>query len=608
MKIRVFHALFFTQLMVGPVELYAQSGVAWVQHAPTVHGSVEGGMQQMMGEPLMLGGGAWVSGDYFLPGSPIFKLNGSPTLGEVVAGEGGAGLTNYTVTLSGNAHVGRMITRTDPSSLPVVGLSGPPAGVRSVVLNKSTERAGDFSALLNLTLNGDLGQLAIPAGAYGDFAANGACGFTLGVAGAVQPAVYSFRRLSLTGQAQVRVAGPVIITLSDSLVLQNVMGSAAMPSWLTLMFSSGDLTLAGNAVLHGYVINPSGTVTLNGRSQLRGGLVADRLAIGGGARLSLIVPRMVPYFTGFEPSDGYSVGSLAGQAAWTASIGATITDTLSYRGAQSILLTPSTPPTEATQPFGAYVGQPVVFVDVFAKPVAGRDGGSSVFVQADVAQVALVRVESQGELHIRDGGGGWRSVGAKVSLAAEGQALDWLRVTIREDFSTKRWDLYVDGKLIAYDAEFTDGTKTIFTRITFLGSTTAASVFDDFYVGFENPLFADANNDGIDDAWETFYGLSLAANNRNRVLAGSTVSVIQAYLNGIDPRGSGAGEVKPDTDFNGLPDGWEIQYFGQIGVDPNADPNGNGLTNMQDYQLGLNPVKMPPPNAAALVHLRVFAP
>lgn len=564
-------------------------------------------MQQMTGEPLMLGGGAWVSGDYFLPGSPIFKLNGSPTLGEVVAGEGDAGPTHYTVTLSGSAHVGRMITRTDPSALPVVGLSGPPAGVRSVVLNnKSTERAGDFSTLLNLTLNGDLGQLAIPAGAYGDFAANGGCGFTLGVPGAVQPAVYSFRRLSLTGQAQVRVAGPVIITLSDSLVLQNVMGFAAMPSWLTLMFSAGDLTLAGNAVLHGYVINPSGTVTLNGRSQLRGGLVADRLAIGGGARLSLIVPRMVPYFTGFEPPDGYSVGSLAGQESWTASIGSTITDTLSYRGAQSILLTPSTPPTEATQPFGAYVGHPVVFVDVFAKPVAGGDGGSSVFVQADVAQVALVRVESQGELHILDGGGGWRSVGAKVSLAPEGQALDWLRVTIREDFSTKRWDLYVDGKLIAYDAGFTDDTKTIFTRITFLGSTTAASAFDDFYVGFENPLFADANNDGIDDAWEALYGLSLETNNRDRVLVGGTVPVIQAYLNGIDPRGSGGATA--DTDFNGLPDGWEMTYFGQVGADPNADPNGNGLTNIQDYRLGLNPVNQPHSNAAALVNLRVFTP
>jgi hypothetical protein len=39
-----------------------------------------------------------------------------------------------------------------------------------------------------------------------------------------------------------------------------------------------------------------------------------------------------------------------------------------------------------------------------------------------------------------------------------------------------------------------------------------------------------------------------------------------------------------DTDGNGLPDAWEMQYFGHLGVDPNADPDGDGLTNLQEYQ------------------------
>jgi alpha-tubulin suppressor-like RCC1 family protein len=44
-----------------------------------------------------------------------------------------------------------------------------------------------------------------------------------------------------------------------------------------------------------------------------------------------------------------------------------------------------------------------------------------------------------------------------------------------------------------------------------------------------------------------------------------------------------------DSDGNGLADDWEIQYFGNIGENPNADDDSDGLTNLQEYQLGTNP-------------------
>jgi hypothetical protein len=44
-----------------------------------------------------------------------------------------------------------------------------------------------------------------------------------------------------------------------------------------------------------------------------------------------------------------------------------------------------------------------------------------------------------------------------------------------------------------------------------------------------------------------------------------------------------------DRDGNGLPDSWEILYFGHTGNDPNADPDGDGLTNLQEFQHGTNP-------------------
>jgi hypothetical protein len=44
-----------------------------------------------------------------------------------------------------------------------------------------------------------------------------------------------------------------------------------------------------------------------------------------------------------------------------------------------------------------------------------------------------------------------------------------------------------------------------------------------------------------------------------------------------------------DSDQNGLPDAWEQLYFGHIGVDPNADPDGDGMSNLQEYRAGTNP-------------------
>ncbi len=44
------------------------------------------------------------------------------------------------------------------------------------------------------------------------------------------------------------------------------------------------------------------------------------------------------------------------------------------------------------------------------------------------------------------------------------------------------------------------------------------------------------------------------------------------------------------TDGTGMSDGWEWQYFGRIGgIDPNADPTGDGLSNYQKFMAGLNP-------------------
>ena len=50
---------------------------------------------------------------------------------------------------------------------------------------------------------------------------------------------------------------------------------------------------------------------------------------------------------------------------------------------------------------------------------------------------------------------------------------------------------------------------------------------------------------------------------------------------------------------NGLPDWWELKYFGVLtGTDPNADPDHDGVSNMNEYLAGTNPT-----NVASYFHI-----
>ena len=49
------------------------------------------------------------------------------------------------------------------------------------------------------------------------------------------------------------------------------------------------------------------------------------------------------------------------------------------------------------------------------------------------------------------------------------------------------------------------------------------------------------------------------------------------------------GTALPDSDNDGLPDAWELAYFGNLGQNGNGDPDGDGCNNLCEFINGTNP-------------------
>jgi endo-1,4-beta-xylanase len=255
-----------------------------VRHAPSINGRVDGSVEVLLPESATLNGGAILTGDLLVPGTPAVRLNGSPAYGGTIDGAGAASPSSHMITLNGGASLRHVVRRTDAVALPAVQAPPPPTGTRDAVINSAGQGPGSFATLRNLTLNGSVGAVAVPAGTYGTFIVNGSSSLVLGAAGATTPAVYNLQGLVLNGGSKLTIVGPVVINLAGGATFNGPAGTTAHPEWLALNIASGGLTVNGGAAVYGAVAAPAGAVMINGT--VVGGVAADRLTINGGGRLT----------------------------------------------------------------------------------------------------------------------------------------------------------------------------------------------------------------------------------------------------------------------------------------------------------------------------------
>jgi hypothetical protein len=258
-------------------------------------------------------------------------------------------------------------------------------------------------------------------------------------------------------------------------------------------------------------------------------------SVASGGLFRVYVGQSLPYAAGFESAENFTTGSLGGQRGWILAQGSADVTTATYQaGARSLVLNSGGTAAKISQVFLESGAPDVTFLDVYIAPVAAGSASASTVVETESAKIGFQISSGQGAIYSFDGVGSntWVDSGARFPINGSNQSTNWLHLTIREDYVNKKWDVYLDGQLIDYDLAFSNTSETFFRLLTFNGVTSANAYIDALAVQSTNPLFTDADKDGMADSWESANGLSTSTDDRNSDHDSDGRTNIEEYFRG----------------------------------------------------------------------------
>ncbi len=199
----------------------------------------------------------------------IVDLNGSPNP------------NNYVIRLnSGSTIEGKIFRRVDVFVPPSVPRPPSPSNGNSANVNSQPASPLNANSAANVNLNSNAGNVELLPGNWGQLNSGSGTSFVIGTVGATTPTVYNFERLNLNGNSQLKVVGPVILTLANGVnINSSIMGNSEHPEWLNLRIASGDFTVNSGAQAYTDLTAPDSRVNLNGT--FTGSVVAKTLSING---------------------------------------------------------------------------------------------------------------------------------------------------------------------------------------------------------------------------------------------------------------------------------------------------------------------------------------